>query len=166
MSYCLKLSNCVRTFILLSPGKISLALSESRLLGFDCEWVTPQDGGGARPVAMLQLATAQGWCVLVRTCRLPGRSLPQGLVSVLEDPGVLKLGVGIQDDARKCLADLDVQVRGFVDLRHLLPHLSGGTKIRKSGLAGLAKAFLGVDLDKDWRYVGHRKSFNSRFMNI
>ena len=47
------------------------------IIGLDCEWVTPrpQPGGskeGCRPhkVALLQLATASGWCVLVRLCKL------------------------------------------------------------------------------------------------
>ena len=48
------------------------------IVGLDCEWVTPrpQPGSnskeGCRPhkVALLQLATASGWCVLVRLCKL------------------------------------------------------------------------------------------------
>ena len=38
------------------------------VLGFDCEWVTR--GSSRRPVALLQLATLDGLCVLIRLCRL------------------------------------------------------------------------------------------------
>ena len=46
------------------------------MLGLDCEWVT-ELGGRRRPVALLQLATLDGLCVLVRLCRL--RELPEDL---------------------------------------------------------------------------------------
>ncbi len=47
---------------------LSLSLSLSQVLGFDCEWVTLQ--GYTRPVSLLQLATPSGLCVLVRLMHL------------------------------------------------------------------------------------------------
>ena len=37
-------------------------------MGFDCEWV--QVRGNRRPVALLQVATSSGVCVLVRLCHM------------------------------------------------------------------------------------------------
>ena len=53
-----------------------LLLVRVPIIGLDCEWVTPRPQAGSkkgcRPhkVALLQLATASGWCVLVRLCKL------------------------------------------------------------------------------------------------
>ena len=46
------------------------------MLGLDCEW-TSSAGGSRRPVSLLQLATLDGLCVLVRLCHIP--DLPDDL---------------------------------------------------------------------------------------
>jgi hypothetical protein len=56
-----------------------------------------------------------------------------------------------QDDSVKLLNDFGVSVGGFVDLRHLLFKVRSQGVVRKTGLAGLAKEFLNVVMDKDWR---------------
>lgn len=43
-------------------------------MGLDCEWV--QVKGSRRPVALLQMATSSGLCVLVRLSHLKGITLP------------------------------------------------------------------------------------------
>jgi hypothetical protein len=117
------------------------------LIGLDCEWVTPRNGGAPRKISLLQLATADGWCVLLRLNKL--KLCPKSLFPVLADPAIIKLGVGIQDDAFKLKNDFAVSVRGWFDLRHLAgAHRPEATKL---GMAGLALSFLGVHMDKDWR---------------
>ena len=45
-------------------------LSILPVLGMDCEWVPVSKGRKRRPVAMLQLATYSGLCVLVRLLKM------------------------------------------------------------------------------------------------
>lgn len=126
------------------------------VLGLDCEWV--DIGGHRHPVALLQLATYSGMCVLVR---LPSftSSLPDSLKSVLGDVTIIKAGVGIDQDRKFLEMDYSLRVEGCVDLRHmaLQCHESGivtETKVNGTlslGLASLSLRFLGRTLDKDWR---------------
>jgi hypothetical protein len=119
-------------------------------LGLDCEWVTAETGG-ARPVCLLQLATAHGLVIVVRL--LHAWPLPAQLRELLASPEIYKVGVAVTEDGRKLLADHGLEVGGCVDLRHLvlagLPE--GGHHPGKLGLESLAAQVLGVTLDKDWR---------------
>uniref|UniRef100_A0A6A7FVP8 Exonuclease 3'-5' domain-containing protein 2-like n=1 Tax=Hirondellea gigas TaxID=1518452 RepID=A0A6A7FVP8_9CRUS len=87
-------------------------------IGFDCEWVV------SRPVALLQLATHTGLCVLFRLCKL--KDVPQSLKDLLRDPTVLKVGVAPADDCRRLWKDHGIIVNGALDLReffHIPPSL-------------------------------------------
>ncbi len=112
------------------------------VVGLDFEWVGP------RPIALLQLASSDGRCLLVRLHRLGG--VPERLVALLQDNSVVKLGVGLTDgDAKKLLTDFGIHMSGLFDLRHLLADLRPHG-LKRTGLAGLAEEFLGVTLDKNW----------------
>jgi len=115
------------------------------VIGLDCEWVS-QDGKTG-PVAMLQLATYSGLCVLVRLCNIP--SIPNSLREVLARQDIIKVGVAVLDDSTKLITDFGVDVVSCVDLRHLVVKL--WTHEGKLGLETLAYIVLGVQLDKDWR---------------
>jgi acetyl esterase/lipase len=67
-------------------------------------------GAAPRRIALLQLSSG-GTCALVRV--LECRQLPPWLAQLLADPAVLKLGVGIAEDARRLAKDfgLAMQVR-------------------------------------------------------
>eukprot|EP00095_Tigriopus_kingsejongensis_P011431 maker-scaffold222_size251774-snap-gene-0.18 protein:Tk11431 transcript:maker-scaffold222_size251774-snap-gene-0.18-mRNA-1 annotation:"exonuclease 3 -5 domain-containing protein 2-like isoform x2" len=118
------------------------------LLGLDCEWLSArQKGQGASRVALLQLGLSHGHCVLVRLHRL--ERVPDSLSALLAAPECLKLGVGVLNDAQKLKRDYGVVVQGAVDLRGPARELR--PQLRRLGLAGLAQAFLGVTMDKDWR---------------
>ena len=124
-------------------------LAKLPVLGLDCEWVS--DGGSARPVCLLQLATCCGLVLLVRLHTAGG--LPTGLREILASPEVFKVGVAVTDDARKLVADYGLDVASCVDLRHLVlsyrePHSGHPGRL---GLEALAERVLGVALDKDWR---------------
>ncbi|KAJ4425777.1 exonuclease 3'-5' domain-containing protein 2 [Periplaneta americana] len=123
----------------LSTEELRRNCAEFRVLGFDCEWVTKD--GKRRPVALMQLASRNGYCALIRLCCV--KEIPQDLKLLLADSSVLKVGVAPSDDAQYLLHDHGLVVRGCLDLRHL--HTSS------RGLGGLADDVLGVQLDKNWR---------------
>lgn len=118
--------------------------ADFRVLGFDCEWVT--DAGRRRPVALLQLASGDGFCALIRLCHI--KELPQGLEQILEDATVFKVGVVPSDDAKYLMQDYGIRVHGCLDLRHLMKQ---NETLSRGGLAGMAQNLLGIELDKSWR---------------
>ena len=71
------------------------------------------------PVALLQLATPENDCFLVRLCKMGG-ILPARVRKILEDKTILKFGVGIQGDAKRLRGAYGVGVAGCVDLRHVV----------------------------------------------
>lgn len=130
------------------------------VVGFDCEWV--QVRGRRRPVALLQLASCSGLCVLVRLSHMKS-SLPLSLKEFLEDKAILKVGVGPLEDSNYLTADYGLKVRGCVDLRYLVQQCQesevscaskparGGKSAGGMGLNSLAQKYLDRTLDKDWR---------------
>lgn len=117
-------------------------LVKSNVLGFDCEWVTVN--GVRRPVALLQLASQSGLCTLFRLCAMP---IDDELKELLEDVAVLKVGVAPLDDAKYLMKDYNVHVRSTLDLRHIAVLVDD----EPQSLAKMAKACLGVELNKSWR---------------
>jgi hypothetical protein len=69
-------------------------------------------------IALLQLSTGSA-CALIRL--LGCRQLPRWLAQLLSSPAVIKLGVGIAEDARRLAKDFGVimQVRGQGPYRHI-----------------------------------------------
>ncbi|XP_071518285.1 exonuclease 3'-5' domain-containing protein 2-like isoform X1 [Panulirus ornatus] len=128
-------------------------------VGFDCEWV--QVKGSRRPVALMQLASCSGLCVLVRLSHMKP-NFPSTLKTFLEDKSVLKVGIGPIDDSSYLAVDYDIKVQGCVDLRYLVLQchrsessgpdtLGGGKSAGGMGLNALSQKYLGRTLDKDWR---------------
>lgn len=77
--------------------------------------------GKASSVSLLQMATFSGLCVLVRLqtfrgCRQP---FPVGLMEVLRDPRVFKVGVGCYEDGKRLTRDYGLALSCTVDLRYL-----------------------------------------------
>lgn len=139
-----------------------LLLSEAKregAVGFDCEWVHVR--GSRRPVALLQLASCSGLCVLIRLSHMKS-DIPDSLKAFLENNSILKVGVGPLEDSNYLSLDYNLTVRGCVDLRHLVHRCqdvdTAGSSDMKSikstggmGLNALAGKYLGRTLDKDWR---------------
>lgn len=116
--------------------------SEFPVLGLDCEW---NGWSGRPPVALLQLATHRGLCVLIRLCEMD--TIPIELYQLLSDANVKKVGVMVERDMKYLCEDYQLVGRGALDLRPLAkkcgvpePH----------GLAKLAEYSLGVKMDKQW----------------
>ncbi|XP_037955834.1 exonuclease 3'-5' domain-containing protein 2-like [Teleopsis dalmanni] len=116
--------------------------STQKFIGYDAEWVTVE--GKRKPVALLQLATADGYCALIRLCNMD--YMPKVLSDFLSDPTILKLGVAPVDDALKLYNDYGLNTNGTFDLRYLavLTGRNGG------GLANLSKHVLQVQMDKSY----------------
>ncbi|KAG2490455.1 hypothetical protein HYH03_011091 [Edaphochlamys debaryana] len=77
-----------------------------------------------------------------------GPSLPDCVVALLQDPRVIKAGVGIQEDVRRLERDFGVQVRGAVDVRLVAQRVAPAALAAGGSLAALAAALLGRGLDK------------------
>jgi hypothetical protein len=141
-------SDCIRITVVESEqqfksieAELISYLESNPIVGFDCEWV------GEKKISLIQLATTDGWCVLVRLSKT--MVVPKGLYPILADPKVIKLGVAIQDDAKKLKDNFGLSVSGWFDLRHLISEHR--PKMTRMGLAGMAEAFLDVAMDKDVR---------------
>ncbi|XP_054715998.1 exonuclease 3'-5' domain-containing protein 2-like [Uloborus diversus] len=120
---------------------------ESAVIGIDCEWVT--ENNRRIPISLLQLATNYGYCVLIRLFHIPVWLTPPGLVDLLKDRNILKVGVGVKDDIDKLYNDYCLEVYNFLDVRHLakdLPELAG----KGLGLKTLSKVLLRRDLNKSY----------------
>ncbi|PNF14767.1 hypothetical protein B7P43_G08342 [Cryptotermes secundus] len=117
--------------------------ADFRVLGFDCEWVS--DARRRRPVALMQLASEDGFCALIRLCHM--KQLPEGFKEILEDATIFKVGVVPYDDAAHLMQDYNIRVSGCLDLRHLMRR--SGT-LSHGGLSGMAENLLGIELDKSW----------------
>lgn len=104
------------------------------LLGFDTE-MRPcfERGKPPYPTALMQLAGREA-VVLIRVQRVPVAGI---LKQLLEDPGVLKVGVAIADDFRLLLRQTLFHARGVVDL---------AVTARRAGLSTLGLRTLAANL--------------------
>ncbi|CAL4069078.1 unnamed protein product, partial [Meganyctiphanes norvegica] len=127
-------------------------------IGFDCEWV--QVKGKRRPVALLQLASPSGFCILVRLSFM-NSNIPYSLKCFLEDESIIKCGVGCMEDSQYLFTDYGIRVKGCLDLRYLYllattqdEFIENNEPIQcknNLGLSSLTEELLGKKLDKDWR---------------
>ena len=127
-------------------SRVAEILDMHPFVGFDIEWVSNQRHN-AKPVSLMQLSFYNGRTVLLRINKFD--VIPESLKSILMDSQIVKIGVGVFDDAKKLKEDYGLLVRGSLDLRHYVMTYRPGLKAK--GLAGLASSFIGVKMDKDWR---------------
>uniref|UniRef100_A0A914UWZ0 3'-5' exonuclease domain-containing protein n=1 Tax=Plectus sambesii TaxID=2011161 RepID=A0A914UWZ0_9BILA len=136
-------------------------------VGIDCEWLandliaeqalqaaleagyssTLIDNIEKRRVCLLQLATSQGTCVLVRLCLFD--QLPNSLRRLLADEKVWKVGVNTQCDKKQLFGSWTVELESWVDLRHVFKDCESVGLVgpyrsdRELGLNGLSERLLG-----------------------
>lgn len=79
------------------------------VVGLDCEWRPPSGS-----VSVLQIATSTR-CFIIRTQQCIA-SLPM-LSELLANKSIVKVGVGVGDDAAKLNRDFGISVRGCVGAR-------------------------------------------------
>jgi len=111
----------------------------TEILGIDTEW-----SDRSCNVALLQLATPLGGCVLIRMPRL--QHIPTGLQKLFLNEQIVKFGVGISQDLLLLEKQFGLQSCSFVDLRSLAARhdLCEPTV----GLASICKHVLHCELDK------------------
>jgi hypothetical protein len=125
------------------------------VMGIDLEWrpVETLDASArhsaGRP-ALLQLSTADGNVLLLHVCHM--HELPRGVAAALASWAVLKVGVGIQEDARKLTALFKTAVHGCLDLGYAArTHCKFRTGVSRPpgfSLAKLASHYLRAE---DWK---------------
>ncbi|XP_037025207.1 exonuclease 3'-5' domain-containing protein 2-like isoform X2 [Bradysia coprophila] len=118
--------------------------NEYPVLGFDCEWVS--ETGGRRKIALLQLASYRGLCVLIRLCDL--ETIPSPLKDILKDDDILKVGVGITRDAQYLSQDYGLSVLYTLELGYMAD-VAKCEGIKKS-LDFLSEKYLGHPLGKEF----------------
>ena len=131
------------------------------VMGIDLEWrpveecvapVPAHSGGsaGAGRPALLQLSTADGNVLLLHVCHM--RELPRGVAAALANWAVLKVGVGIQEDARKLTALFKTAVHGCLDLGYAArTHCKFRTGVLRPHGFSLAKLAAHYLRAEDWK---------------
>jgi ribonuclease D len=120
------------------------------LLGFDTETRPTFKKGRKNKVSLIQLSTGTLACLF----RINKLGLPDELIDLLSDPGVIKAGVAVHDDIRFLKSVKKFEPSGFVDLQSFVKDFG----IQSSGLKKLAAIVLGFRISKrqqvtDWEAV-------------
>ena len=115
-------------------------LKKNSILGFDTETRPSFKKGIKNKVALLQLATAKNSWLF----RLNKIGLPTKLLDILEDPGVIKVGVAIRDDLIKLGELREFTPSGFVELADYVKKFD----IQDNGLRKLAANVLKIKISK------------------
>ena len=92
----------------------NLAPIMSKGIGLDVEWRPTRTKGGTTRPAIVQIGV-NDQVLILNLLKLPRAALPVALVQILEDPDVLKGGVGLVEDARLLHRTLGVNIQGCVD---------------------------------------------------
>lgn len=115
-------------------------LKQQPLLGFDTETRPSFKKGVIYPTSLIQLASPErAW--LLRVSRM---GYPEGLLKLLSDEKVLKVGSGLNDDIRRMKADFAFEPRGFLDLQTYVEAFRIGEK----GLKKMSAIVLGKRISK------------------
>ena len=115
-------------------------LKKNSILGFDTETRPSFKKGIKNKVALLQLATAENSWLF----RLNKIGLPTKLLDILEDPGIIKVGVAIRDDLIKLGELREFTPSGFVELADYVKKFD----IQDNGLRKLAANVLKIKISK------------------
>ncbi|XP_043201157.1 uncharacterized protein LOC122370006 [Amphibalanus amphitrite] len=98
-----------------------LRRTETSHVGLDVEWKK----GGRWKAALLQLATVDGFCLLIQLHRMTG-CVPKELTDFLENLGIRKVGVEVLRDCKRLAAcpsippNVAFKPKGCLDLKYLV----------------------------------------------
>ncbi|XP_031622522.1 exonuclease 3'-5' domain-containing protein 2-like [Contarinia nasturtii] len=126
--------------------ELNSQLKEYDVLGIDAEWkITWRKKSGRKPVALLQLASQYGLCILIRLCII--ERIPAELDEILANPKILKVGIESRSDGVFLNKDYQMRVWSTLDLRYMAAMCG----LRPGGLAAMAKDHLFYELSKNKR---------------
>lgn len=115
-------------------------LLDSEILGFDTETRPSFKKGQKNKVSLIQLANEEIAC-LIRINRI---GIPDEVLKLLADPGVIKAGVAVHDDLRFLNGIRKYNPSGFIDLQKFVRNYG----IQSAGLKKLAGIVLGFRISK------------------
>ncbi|XP_054805681.1 3'-5' exonuclease-like [Prosopis cineraria] len=118
---------------------------EQIALGLDIEWRPSfRRGVPNGKVAVMQICDGTDRCHVLHIIH---SGIPPSLKFLLEDPTVLKVGVGIGSDARKFFKDYEISIEGIEDLSFRAKQKLVGD-IQNFGLSSLTEKLLSKQLKK------------------
>jgi len=118
----------------------SQAIAKHKILGFDTETRPSFKKGTSYPTSLIQLSAADhAW--LIRVSRI---GYPAGLLKLLSNPDVIKVGTGLGDDIRRMRCDFQFEPGGFLDLQSYVEAFH----IWEKGLKKLSSIILGHRISK------------------
>ena len=118
-------------------------LREFKVLGFDTETKPSFKKGKVNKVAMLQLATREHAFIF----RINHLGIPDFVKDILENPGIIKIGVAIHDDLKSLNQIKSLHSDGFVDLQQYVTRFN----IEDKGLKKLTANILGFRISKRYQ---------------
>jgi ribonuclease D len=118
-------------------------LERKDIIGFDTETKPSFKKGVSHDISLLQLSTEEEAYLF----RLNVTGFNGALTSLLANPGVVKVGVGIRDDIRGLRQLNEFKPKGFIELQELAPQY-GLDVLSLKNLAGL---LLGIRVSKRQR---------------
>lgn len=124
-------------------AKAEVLLRGARVIGFDTETRPSFSKGVNYGVSLLQLSTdTHGFLFRLKKC-----ALSDGIISVLCDEAILKIGAAIRDDIRILRNFQDFKPGGFVDLQSIV----GQWGILEISVRKMAAIVLGIRVSKAQR---------------
>ena len=132
----------------LAPALSSLRASmEDSIIAIDLEWRPDHRPSSNNPVALIQLASGTA-CVLIRCCRLGGRTLPAALSHLFSDSSLTFVSFSWDcSDESKMKSTFGIGkscFSNFLDLQHVAKALGYASL----GLASLTHRVIGVAMPK------------------
>ncbi|KAL5700800.1 hypothetical protein ACHQM5_026207 [Ranunculus cassubicifolius] len=115
------------------------------VVGLDVEWRPNFGRGYNNPVATLQLCIGRR-CLIFQL--LYTSFIPQSLANFLSNDTYQFVGVGINGDVQKLMADYNLWVENTTDLRGLAAEQLQWDQLKNAGLKDLAMEVLGMDIVK------------------
>ena len=115
-------------------------LGSQKMLGIDTETKPSFTKGVQNPLALLQIYLPHR----VMLFQLRKYSLPIEICELLENPNIIKVGVGLRDDIRGLRRDYNCEPAGTLDLNHFAKK----KKFQSIGVQKLSALVLGIYVDK------------------
>ncbi|MCC8088352.1 MAG: 3'-5' exonuclease domain-containing protein 2 [Rikenellaceae bacterium] len=120
-----------------------LELKDEKILGFDTETRPSFMKGKLNKMSLVQLSSEKKAYLL----RINRTDLTEGIISLLENKGIIKVGASIRDDIRGIQKQFPFEPAGFVDIQNIASDY-GITDMSLRKLSGIV---LGIRISKAQR---------------